>query len=141
MAAKNLQLLLAAIATYLLISTFKPAGATPNKGQLSSQCERQLQWEKIDHCKNYLRSEMNMLMFPNSGNQACCLRECCEMLQEMDENCVCEAVKSMAEEETEIMMKRGEGRQMGRVVLKKAMHLPQRCGISAQCEAFSRNYY
>lgn len=58
------------------------------------------------------------------------------MLQEMDEDCVCEALESVAEEERERMMIRGgdQGRKMGRVVLRKAMQLPGKCGISARCE-------
>ncbi|KMS98501.1 hypothetical protein BVRB_4g091940 [Beta vulgaris subsp. vulgaris] len=135
--ANTLPLLLAAIlASLLLISTFETTGAIANEARLSSQCERQLRWEKLEHCRQYLKSEMDVLMLPNSGNQACCLRECCDMLQEMDEDCVCEALESVAEEERERMMIRGgdQGRKMGRVVLRKAMQLPGKCGISARCE-------
>ncbi|KNA17869.1 hypothetical protein SOVF_075710 [Spinacia oleracea] len=135
--AKALSVLLAGIAaTLLVMSTLDTTGAIANEAQLSSRCERQLQREKMDHCRNYLKSEMNLLMMPNSGNQACCLRECCEMLQEMDKDCVCEALESMAEDETErVMIRSAEGRQMGRVVLRKAMQLPGKCGISTRCEA------
>ncbi|XP_021758543.1 2S albumin-like [Chenopodium quinoa] len=134
--AKTLSLLLATIATTLIvISTFKTTGATiANEARLSSQCERQIRWEKMDHCRQYMRSEMDVLMYPNSGNQACCLRECCEMLQEMDEDCVCEALECVAEEEKERMMRSREGRLMGKVVLRKAMQLPGRCGISTSME-------
>ncbi|KAL2943766.1 2S albumin, partial [Bienertia sinuspersici] len=104
------------------------------RAELSSHCERQLQWEKMEHCRQYLKTEMEVIMFPNSGNQACCLRECCEMLQDLDEECVCEALQSVAEEETQ-HSRGGEGRrQMGRVVARKAMQLPRRCGITAHCQ-------
>lgn len=86
--------------------------------------------EKIEHCKQYLRSKMAVLMLPGSGgNQACCLRECCDMLRQMDDDCVCEVVQSLLEGMRERVMV-GKERGVGRMVMRKAMELPMRCGVT-----------
>ncbi|KAL2943825.1 2S albumin [Bienertia sinuspersici] len=126
--AKNFQQLLLATlaASLLLISAFKTAHA---EARLSSRCE---QWEKKEQCRQHINSEMEVMMFPNSGNQVCCLKECCEMLQIMEEECVCEVLEGIAEEETECT--KGRDPELENAVLRKAMQLPTRCRISTRCK-------
>ena len=99
---------------------------------MTPRCERQVREEKIEHCEQYLRSEMAVFVLPpGSGNQACCLRECCDMLRQMDEDCVCETVQSLLRGMRERVTV-GEERGVGRMVMRKAMELPMRCGITAR---------
>lgn len=113
-----------------------------NEG-MSLRCERQARREKMEHCQQYVRSQTRMMMHPNAGNQACCLRECCEMLQDMDEECVCEAVESLAETVRERMMVvGGGGREMGQMLRRTAMELPRKCKVTTRgCDIITTTSY
>ncbi|XP_057461315.1 2S sulfur-rich seed storage protein 2-like [Actinidia eriantha] len=99
-----------------------------NPGQ--QQCREQIQRQQnLRHCQMYLAQgreyyEAAMVTDPNPQQQQH-LRECCQQLQKIDEECRCEGVR------TAVRQQQGqrEREEMGQV-MQKAEDLPSKCNLS-----------
>ncbi|XP_057506580.1 2S sulfur-rich seed storage protein 1-like [Actinidia eriantha] len=102
-----------------------------NPGQ--QQCREQIQRQQnLRHCQMYLaqgRDQYEVAMVTDR-NQQQHLRECCQQLRSIDEECRCEGVR-MAVRQQQGQREREEMRQ----VMQKAQDLPSRCNLSPRrCE-------
>ncbi|PSS16261.1 2S sulfur-rich seed storage protein large chain 2 like [Actinidia chinensis var. chinensis] len=104
-----------------------------NPGQ--QKCREQIQRQQnLRHCQMYLaqgRDQYEVAMVTDRNpQQQQHLRECCQQLRSIDEECRCEGVR-MAVRQQQGQREREEIRQ----VMQKAQDLPSRCNLSPhRCE-------
>ncbi|PIN03469.1 hypothetical protein CDL12_24013 [Handroanthus impetiginosus] len=128
-----------ALAAALLVALIALAGATrysttvittavddePSPGQFQ-QCLQQIQGRQFRSCQRYL-SEQEVIENPREQS----LRDCCQQLRNVNENCRCEAVRQAVRQ---LQQGGGSGQQMEKMqeVYQKASNLPSRCGFRQQ---------
>ncbi|PSS16262.1 2S sulfur-rich seed storage protein large chain 2 like [Actinidia chinensis var. chinensis] len=97
-----------------------------NPGQ--QQCREQIQRQQnLRHCQMYLaqgRDQYEVAM-ATDRNQQQHLRECCQQLRSMDEECRCEGVRMAVRQQ----QGQREREEMGQV-MQKAQDLPSKCNLS-----------
>ncbi|XP_059664173.1 2S sulfur-rich seed storage protein 2-like [Cornus florida] len=106
------------------------------RGQQSCREQIQRQREQLRHCAQYLSSQRRpydeepLRMVTNQQQQQQQeLRQCCNQLENMDEQCRCEAIRQVLRRQQE----RGEleGEEMQQVA-QRARSLPSRCNLRPQ---------
>ncbi|GER29062.1 2S albumin [Striga asiatica] len=126
---------LSAATTYTTtVTTTTFADEAENPGQ-QEQCQRQIQGRQFRSCQRYLsqRSKYNSddeaMIEMNPGQQGQeSLRECCQQLHNVNEQCRCEAIRHAVRQ-----LQQQEGQQMGQSqVYQKATELPRRCNMRPQ---------
>ncbi|KAL6559195.1 hypothetical protein OROHE_006564 [Orobanche hederae] len=120
--------------TTVTTTTFEDEG---NPGQ-QQQCQRQLQGRQFRSCQRYLSSQksgsyteedevvLEMMGSGNPGQRQQSLKECCQQLKNVDEQCRCEAIRCTVRQMQQKQI--GESQQ----VYQKAMELPRKCNMSPQ---------
>ncbi|PSS16260.1 2S sulfur-rich seed storage protein large chain 2 like [Actinidia chinensis var. chinensis] len=99
-----------------------------NPGQ--QQCREQIQRQQnLRHCQMYLargRDQYEVAMVTDRNpRQQQHLRECCQQLQKIDEECRCEGVR------TAVRQQQGQREQEEmRQVMQEAQDLPSKCNLS-----------
>ena len=98
-----------------------------NPGQ--QQCREQIQRQQnLRHCQMYLAqagSEYYDVSMVTDRNPQQHLRECCQQLQKIDEECRCEGVR------TAVRQQQGQREQEEmRQVMQQAQDLPSKCNLS-----------
>ncbi|XP_073148342.1 2S seed storage albumin protein-like [Henckelia pumila] len=112
-----------------------------NPGQ-HEQCRQQLQGRKFQSCQRYLQQgrqsefEYEELINPRGGGgeQSGDLRQCCNEIRNVNEQCRCEAIRqAVREQQQEGGGYQGEGFQK---VYERARNLPRRCQFTRpqQCQ-------
>lgn len=87
----------------------------------------------MDSCRRLLQSDM---LFPQMDVEQM-QRQCCQELQEVKQECMCEAVRQMAQIS---QGSHGGQQQQMKEVLRKAQQLPMMCGRQSQpCEIYETN--
>ncbi|KAL4554057.1 hypothetical protein LXL04_039831 [Taraxacum kok-saghyz] len=100
------------------------------------QCSRQIQGQRLNQCQRYLQQGQSWYEEDNrSQMQGGGLQSCCQELQNVEEQCQCEAVKE-AFRQTQRMQQRGSfGAQQIRELKQKAQELPNQCKLQTrQCQ-------
>ncbi|XP_073042172.1 2S seed storage albumin protein-like [Primulina eburnea] len=149
--AKNLALAAALLVAMLSLATANTYTTTftttivdeTNPGQ-HQQCRQQLQGRRFRSCQRYLQqgreggryddSEDEDLPTLNPGEQSESLRQCCNDLRNVNEQCRCEAIRqAVREQQQEGGGYQGEGFQQ---VYERARNLPRRCHLDRpqQCQ-------
>lgn len=110
------------------------------RGQ-QQQCQRQLQGRQFRSCQSYLsqrgssqyeEEEMGGGLEMNPSQQQQYLRDCCEQLQNVEQQCRCEAIQHAARQ---AQQQQGSGRQQSsEQVYQRARELPRQCNFRQQCQ-------
>lgn len=92
-----------------------------------TQCQQEIPMQKMSHCRMYIQSQESMRMAVNSRGMEQHFRQCCQQLRDIDRECRCDAIKMVMQQQ-----RTGEMEEM----MRKAMELPQRCGVDVprQCD-------
>ncbi|KAG8383841.1 hypothetical protein BUALT_Bualt04G0055700 [Buddleja alternifolia] len=96
----------------------------------SEQCRQQIGLQRLSSCQQYLRSSSRFessIMPENESGWRETFPQCCEDLEQINEECRCEAIKQIAQQERQV--ERVQGREM-REMLQTAQSLPALCRIS-----------
>uniref|UniRef100_A0A5B7BE13 Putative Protease inhibitor/seed storage/LTP family n=1 Tax=Davidia involucrata TaxID=16924 RepID=A0A5B7BE13_DAVIN len=116
------------------ITTVEIDEENPSQAQ---RCRQQIQRQRLNECQEYLSQSIRSIMLPTEmgrsrGQQ---LQECCQQLEEVEEQCRCEAVRRAVQQQQQQEELQGQQR---REMLQSAQHLtsscrlqPQRCDIRA----------
>ncbi|KAL4571135.1 hypothetical protein LXL04_017886 [Taraxacum kok-saghyz] len=109
------------------------------------QCSRRIQGERFNQCQRYLQQGQSWNEEDNrSQMQGGQLQSCCQELQNVEEQCQCEAVKE-AFRQAQRMQQQQQGQQGGsygsqqiRQMKQKAQNLPNQCQLQTkQCQVGS----
>ncbi|CAA0837839.1 2S seed storage protein 3 [Striga hermonthica] len=127
---------LAAATTYtttVTTTTFADEAANPGQQQ---QCQSQIQGRQFRSCQRYLSqrsgsySDDEAMIEMNPGQQGQeSLRECCQQLQNVNEQCRCEAIRHAVRQ---LQQKEGQQMSQSQQVYQKATELPRRCNMKPQ---------
>lgn len=128
--------------TTIITTTTLDDEANP-RGQ-QQQCQRQLQGRQFRSCQSYLsqrgssqyeeeeKEEMGGGLEMNPSQQQQYLRDCCEQLQNVEQQCRCEAIQHAARQ---AQQQQGSGRQQSsEQVYQRARELPRQCNFRQQCQ-------
>lgn len=106
----------------------------PNPSQ-SESCRRQVSRMRMDSCRRLLQSQM---LFPQMDVQQM-QRQCCQELQEVNQECMCEAVRQIAQSSTGSQGGQQQQHQI-KELMRRAQQLPMMCGIQSQpCQIYEAN--
>ncbi|GJT68959.1 2S seed storage protein-like protein [Tanacetum coccineum] len=100
--------------------------------QQSQQCQQQLQQKQFNQCHMYLQQGQGFFEDNRSGQkqQSQILQQCCNELQNVHQQCQCEAVKQVFQDVQQIQ---GQvGAQQIRQLKQKAQKLPNKCNLQVQ---------
>ncbi|KAK9269287.1 hypothetical protein L1049_001057 [Liquidambar formosana] len=104
------------------------------RGQPSQGCRQQMQRQDLSHCERFLQQGRrgNELTFRRVVHNEEHLQQCCNQLRQMDdEECQCEAIKMMVDQQQGRMQREEEMQEM----MQRAQSLPNKCGMRSQrCE-------
>nr|GEX66165.1 2S seed storage protein-like [Tanacetum cinerariifolium] len=98
----------------------------------SQQCQQQLQQKQFNQCHMYLQQGQGFFEDNRSGQkqQSQILQQCCNELQNVHQQCQCEAVKQVFQDVQQIQ---GQvGAQQIRQLKQKAQKLPNKCNLQVQ---------
>ncbi|CAK9147173.1 unnamed protein product [Ilex paraguariensis] len=127
-----LALLFLATASRTTITTTVVEEGNPRESQ---ECREQIQREQqLPHCQRYLsqRSPYELVLNPREQEeQEQHLRQCCQQLQNIDEECRCEAVNE-AVRQRQRQQEGGRQAEERRQVEQRAQDLPRRCNLEPQ---------
>ncbi|KAK3024301.1 hypothetical protein RJ639_043163 [Escallonia herrerae] len=137
LAAALLALLaLAEASTYrTTITTTTIEEENPRGGGSRQRCQEQFQ-QQLRHCQMYMRQgspydaglALAMVVGVNPQQQQH-LRECCQQLRNIDEECRCEAIRQMVRQQ---QMGGGSQQEQMQGMAQKAQYLPRRCNMEPQ---------
>lgn len=103
----------------------------------SERCRRQLSGMRMDSCRRYLQPQMQLLPTIEMGQMQ---QQCCQELQEVNPECVCEAIRQTVQ--TVRGSQGGQQQpQQTQEVMRKAQQLPRKCGVQAQSCDISQYEY
>ncbi|KAK3021277.1 hypothetical protein RJ639_047268 [Escallonia herrerae] len=139
LAAALLALLaLAEASTYrTTITTTTIEEENPHHGGSRQRCREQFQQQQqLRHCQMYMRQgspydaglALAMVTGVNPQQQQH-LRECCQQLRNIDEQCRCEAIRQMVRQQ---QMGGGSQQEQIQEMAQKAQYLPRRCNMEPQ---------
>ncbi|GAA0185788.1 hypothetical protein LIER_33076 [Lithospermum erythrorhizon] len=141
MAKGLLILLLSATLAVVLVSDAASISTTTEVAELAERCQQQQQ--QINACQRYLidSSQCSSSGRSSYSNERGDWREefprCCEQLEQIDEQCRCEAIKQVAQQQHQQL----QGREKEEM-LQTAQSLPNLCRISPQrCDIQRRGQY
>ncbi|WCJ37217.1 2S seed storage albumin protein [Euphorbia peplus] len=97
----------------------------------SQSCRQEAQRRDLSACENFIRrsrssSDDDFLALQNPQEEQ--MRRCCNQLQQVRDDCQCEAFKYVVEQQ----LQRG-GREETQSMKQRARQIPSQCGIQ-QCE-------
>lgn len=101
------------------------------QGGQSQRCQQRIQQQqqRLYHCQRYLaqRSPFELDMYPQQEQEREHLRECCQGLRNLDEQCRCEAVRQAVRQQQQ----QGGGQQGEEMqqMMEKARQLPRMCNL------------
>lgn len=135
LAAALLLVAVAEAATHRTIITTTTVEEVDNPRGGGSRCREQMQvqQQKLSHCKMYLsESQWGMslrMITPENPQKVQHLDQCCSAMEQIDEQCRCEVIKMMVQEQQQQgQMQQEEMRQM----MTKAENLPRKCSLEPQ---------
>ena len=111
-------------------------------GQSQQRCRQQIrqQQQQLRHCQQYLsqRSPFELDIMNQQGQQQQHLRECCQGLQNVEDQCQCDAVREAVRQ---VQQQGGRGEGQGgpemQQVTQKARNLPQQCNLGRrECQIY-----
>lgn len=133
LAALFLAALFVAHAGTVEVTVEEPSENHVHRGRMGGSCREQFRMaDELSHCQDMMmemcgrRGRCRGMMGEGSRN----MRQCCQQLRQMDEECRCEGLREMMMEQ---MMEMGSvgGREMEEMV----RNLPSMCGMEPQmCE-------
>nr|DAD23276.1 TPA_asm: hypothetical protein HUJ06_024739 [Nelumbo nucifera] len=95
----------------------------------SGECRKEIQKHQLNECRQLMRSwQTGNLM---RGSQRDDTQGCCEELQNMRDECTCEAIQWTVQQQQQ--QSRLQGEEMERL-MKKAEKLPSICDMSHTCQ-------
>ncbi|KAI3810016.1 hypothetical protein L1987_19622 [Smallanthus sonchifolius] len=94
------------------------------------QCSQRLQGQRFNQCRMYLQQGQSPF---EDNRQQQGIQQCCQELQNIEEQCQCEAVKKVFRD---VQQQQGQfGSQQTRRLKQKAQMLPNQCNLQArQCQ-------
>ncbi|KAI3524363.1 hypothetical protein L1887_03017 [Cichorium endivia] len=105
------------------------------------QCSRQIQGQRFNQCQRYLQQGQSWYEDDNRSQQQGDLQSCCNELQNVDEQCQCEAVKEAFRQAQRMQQQqqgqqgRSYGSQHVQQLKQKAQNLPNQCNLQTrQCQ-------
>nr|AFQ93669.1 preproalbumin PawS1 [Sabazia liebmannii] len=99
--------------------TCTPDGLDNRKGS-SVQCDRQIPIQQLNHCQMHLTQGQQQQQHLNL---------CCNELQQVKEQCQCEAIKQMAKQAQRQLQ---GGQQQMEQMLRKVQMLPNQCNLEVK---------
>ncbi|KAK2984810.1 hypothetical protein RJ640_004635 [Escallonia rubra] len=139
LAAALLALLaLAEASTYrTTITTTTIEEENPRGSGSQERCRRQFQQQQqLRHCQMYTRqgrqydAELALAMVDGvNPQQQQHLRECCQQLRNVDEQCRCQAIREMVRQQ---QMGGGSQQEEMKEMAQKAQYLPRKCNMEPQ---------
>ncbi|XP_058219989.1 2S sulfur-rich seed storage protein 2-like [Rhododendron vialii] len=128
LATALIALLALAHATQTTITTTVVEEENPGQQQ---RCREQIQRQQNLHdCQSYLQQqarEYEVAMITNQNPQQQQLRQCCQQLENLDDQCRCEGIRETVRQQREQGEMQGE--EM-REMMQQAENLPSRCNLS-----------
>ncbi|KAL7137374.1 hypothetical protein ABFS83_10G087300 [Erythranthe nasuta] len=131
---------LASATTYTTTVTTTTIDDEANRGQ-QQQCLQQIQGRRFQSCQRYLsqrgqyeEEEAIEMTTGNPQQQSQYLRDCCQQLQNVNQQCRCEAIKQAVKE---IQQQGGQYQtRQSEQVYQKARSLPRQCNFRSpqQCQ-------
>ncbi|XP_076885087.1 2S seed storage protein-like [Bidens hawaiensis] len=105
------------------------------------QCRRQLQGQNLNPCRTFLQKGRIPFQgyFPMKGFQEPFIQQCCQVLQNINEPCQCEAVKQVFQEAQQQQQQEWHsfipflGSQQSQQLRQKAQAIPNLCNLQTQC--------
>ncbi|KAI3810020.1 hypothetical protein L1987_19626 [Smallanthus sonchifolius] len=96
------------------------------------QCSQRLQGQRLNQCRMYLQQGQG----PFEDNRQRGQQQCCQELQNIEEQCQCEAVKKVFRDVQQQQQQQGQfGAQQTQQLKQKAQMLPNQCNLqSRQCQ-------
>lgn len=102
-------------------------------GQISQRCRQQIQGQQFQQCEQYIRQQAEQqggrpddVQNQQQQREQQMLRQCCEALQNMDQQCQCEGLHQIVQ--------RQQGQQQEQQEMMQVAHqLPERCGSGQAC--------
>nr|ABO93593.1 BW10KD allergen protein [Fagopyrum esculentum]BAB79444.1 BW8KD allergen protein [Fagopyrum esculentum] len=97
--------------------------------QMRSKCRKQMRMmePQLEQCEGYMTMDMmddDSMRGRECRSEESCMRGCCLAMKEMDDECMCEWMKMMVQQQ------RGEmGEEDMRMVMRKMKQLPNKCGM------------
>ncbi|KAL5722890.1 hypothetical protein ACHQM5_006350 [Ranunculus cassubicifolius] len=107
----------------------------------SERCRQQIQGMRMDSCMRYLQP--TMLLPQMGGHVQPYAQQCCNELENVSQECKCEAIQQIVESVRGFQGQQQRGQQqqqMMREVMQKAQQLPQVCGFQQQCQIRQDEY-
>nr|AFQ93666.1 preproalbumin PawS1 [Sabazia liebmannii] len=101
---------------------FCPNGLDNRKGS-SVQCDRQIPIQQLNHC------QMHLTQGQGQQQQQQHLNLCCNQLQQVKEQCQCEAIKQVAKQAQRQLQ---GGQQQMEQMLRKVQMLPNQCNLEVK---------
>ncbi|KAL8039724.1 hypothetical protein ABFX02_10G054700 [Erythranthe guttata] len=131
---------LASATSYTTTVTTTTIDDEANRGE-QQQCRQQIQGRRFQSCQRYLsqrgqieEEEAIEMTTGNPQQQSQYLRDCCQQLQNVNQQCRCEAIKQAVKE----IQQQGGQYQTGQSeqVYQKARSLPRQCNFRSpqQCQ-------
>ncbi|KAL8039727.1 hypothetical protein ABFX02_10G055000 [Erythranthe guttata] len=133
---------LASATSYTTTVTTTTIDDEANRGE-QQQCRQQIQGRRFQSCQRYLsqrgqyggdEEEVIEMTTGNPQQQSQYLRDCCQQLQNVNQQCRCEAIKQAVKE----IQQQGGQYQTGQSeqVYQKARSLPRQCNFRSpqQCQ-------
>ncbi|KAK4393771.1 2S albumin [Sesamum angolense] len=119
------------IALIIVLLAASTTAEIVNPGSWESQrCRQQIERQRLSSCREYLIDSSRSVRM-EGGNQGRSWREefprCCEALEQIEEQCRCQAVQQVVQQEGE--REELQGREV-REMLETAQSLPSLCRIS-----------
>nr|AIW56802.1 PawS1b precursor [Zinnia haageana] len=95
------------------------------------QCDRQISILQLNHCQMRLTTSFDYMMAVENPKQQEHLNLCCKQLQQVQEQCQCEAVRQVAKQALKQLQQQpgGQKRIMAEQVVKTAQTLPNKCNL------------
>ncbi|KAI3810021.1 hypothetical protein L1987_19627 [Smallanthus sonchifolius] len=97
------------------------------------QCSQRLQGQRFNQCRMYLQQGQSPF---EDNRQQQGIQQCCQELQNIEEQCQCEAVKQVFRDVQQQHQQQGQfGAQQTQQLKQKAQMLPNQCNLqSRQCQ-------
>ncbi|XP_010267883.1 PREDICTED: 2S sulfur-rich seed storage protein 2-like [Nelumbo nucifera] len=95
----------------------------------SEMCREEMQKHPLNECRRYMQSwQSAVLLRGNAGNVP---QECCEELENMKDDCMCEGIHQMVQQQHQKYQREEKQQEQ---MMKKAEKLPSMCGMSQSCK-------
>ncbi|KAI3810019.1 hypothetical protein L1987_19625 [Smallanthus sonchifolius] len=100
------------------------------------QCSQRLQGQRFNQCRMYLQQGQSPFKDNRQRGQQQGIQQCCQELQNIEEQCQCEAVKKVFRDVQQQQQQQGQlGAQQTQQLKQKAQMLPNQCNLqSRQCQ-------